>query len=234
MYFYILPVIWKDDLEKEWGWKLECFVRAALNSTEIGSNANGLSWCSTVLRQGEDLAENPGKAVMRKVAFWKSRAAFPGRSFTISKHFVFSCKGEIWDNVICTHGRGGCCWNKEGAGWEVCTPKYCTLPWGMAKKQSYKLLLRPVRSFVLLQELCALERTMQLSKPREPVWVNQAPRTHFVISPCRLRNPARRTGVGCIPKQKSINILVKTLQWSGSGKICIKISKQTLLPNSSV
>lgn len=35
MYFYILPVIWKDDLEKEWEWKLECFVRAALNCTKI-------------------------------------------------------------------------------------------------------------------------------------------------------------------------------------------------------
>lgn len=78
-------------------------------------------------------------------------------------------------------------------------------------------------------------------KTIKPGWVNQIlctharahTHTHFVISLHRLRN-SRRIRVGCVPKQKSINILVKTLFWSGSGKICIKISKQTLLPNSLV
>lgn len=81
------------------------------------------------------------------------------------------------------------------------------------KLQVYKLFTRPVRSFNLLQRLCTLRRglTQLFSKPSKPVWASQAPHTHFVISLYRMRNPSRRIGVGCVPKQKSINILVKTL-----------------------
>lgn len=190
-----------------------------------------------MLRLGEDLAEDPGKAVTRRVTLWKSRAAFPGKLFTFSKHFVFSCKGRIWENMMCIYGRCRCRWNHQGAGWEVCAPKYYTLPWGLPKKQNagLKMVSETYEELSSTAEaLHSREDHVALPKPREPVWVNQEPHTQFVISLYRLRNPARRIRVGCIPKQKSINILVKTLQWSGSGKICIKISKQTLLPNSSV
>lgn len=197
---------------KGWPWKrvrmetwMLCRSCPEFHWNQFHSNGTGVS--STVLRQGEDLAEDPGKAVTRRVTLWKSWAAFPGRSFMTSQHFVFSCKGRIWDSTIYTYGICRCCWNQQGTEWEICTPKYWTLPWGLPKKQSDKLLLRPVRIFDLLQRLCTLEGTMQLfSKPREPVWVNQAPHKHFVISLYRLRNPACRTGVGCTPKQKSINI----------------------------
>lgn len=98
-------------------------------------HSNGIGVSSTVLRQGQDLAEDPGKAVTSRVTLLKSWAAFPGRSFMTSQHFVLSCKGRIWDSMICTYGICRCCWNQQGAEWEICTPKYWTLPWGFQRSK---------------------------------------------------------------------------------------------------
>lgn len=159
---------------------------------------------------------------------------FPGRSFTISRYFSFSYAGQIWDRMVHL--------------WKVLKPGGCQVgglhlkmlscnPWlSWSQNEIFKLFSRPARGFDLLRRLCTLQRyifNLKSQKARVGKW-NTTPHSYFAISLHRLKNPSHRIRVGCVPKQKSINILVKTLYWSGSGKICIKMSKQTLLPNGLV
>lgn len=94
--------LWEKDLEKEWERKAKCFVRAVLNSTKICANANQRNYSTAMLRTEEDKAKDPEKAFRWMVTLWNVATAFPRRSFTISKHFVFSHAGGIWGSRACT------------------------------------------------------------------------------------------------------------------------------------
>lgn len=71
-------------------------------STKICAKANQRNYSTAMLRTEEDKAKDPEKAFRWMVTLWSVATAFPRRSFTISKHFVFSHAGGTWGSRACT------------------------------------------------------------------------------------------------------------------------------------